>query len=53
MTAALFSLELAPARYHAIQGRLPMGVHAWRKHDQEFWGTQLDYAAYQISLQEP
>jgi hypothetical protein len=41
MTAALFSLELTPARYHAIQGRLPMGVHAWKKHDPEFWLGQL------------
>jgi len=37
MAAALFATELQPARYHAIQGRLPMGVHAWRKHDQAFW----------------
>jgi len=44
MTAALFSLELMPARYHAIQRRLPMGVHAWRKHDPGFWDTHLDYA---------
>ncbi len=41
MAAALFALELAPERYHAIQGRLPMGVHAWRKHNPAFWQEQL------------
>jgi hypothetical protein len=41
MTAALFSLELSPARYYAIQGRLPMGTHAWRKHDPDFWLRHL------------
>ena len=41
MTAALFATELQPERYHAILGRLPMGVHAWRKHNPAFWQSQL------------
>lgn len=42
MAAAQFALELQPERYHAIQGRLPMGVHAWRKHNPEFWRARLE-----------
>lgn len=41
MAAALFALELTPERYYAVQGRLPMGVHAWRKHNPGFWQAQL------------
>lgn len=41
ITAALFATELQPERYLAITGRLPMGVHAWRKHNPAFWQAQL------------
>jgi hypothetical protein len=41
MAAAQFSLELAPERYFAVQRRLPMGAHAWRKHNPAFWRAHL------------
>lgn len=42
ITASRFSLELAPAYYHAVNGgRLPMGGHAWFKHDVAFWKPLL------------
>jgi hypothetical protein len=42
ITASLFSLELRPAYYIEVNGgRLPMGGHAWWKHDPEFWRPLL------------
>lgn len=40
-TAARFSLELKPSYYTAVQGCLPMGTHAWWKHEPAFWRAQL------------
>jgi hypothetical protein len=37
LTAATFSLELAPDYYYNITGQEPMGVHAWWKYNPEFW----------------
>jgi Protein of unknown function (DUF5672) len=42
ITASRFSLELKPSYYVAVNGgRLPMGGHAWWKHDLEFWRALL------------
>ncbi len=42
ITASLFSLELKPSRYYAMNGnRLPMGGHAWSKYEPEFWRSLL------------
>jgi hypothetical protein len=42
MTASLFSLELNPSHYFALnQGKLPMGGHAWWKYEPEFWRPHL------------
>lgn len=41
MTAARFSLEMEPRRYHAIQGQAPMGGHAWWKYDPDYWIEHL------------
>lgn len=43
-TASLFSLELQPAYYYAVNGRLPMGCHAWWKHAPDFWRAHLPAA---------
>jgi hypothetical protein len=45
MVAAQFAWELLPESYHAMLGRLPMGVHAWRKHSPAFWRAQWPDAA--------
>lgn len=38
ITASRFSLELKPSHYVAVNGgKLPMGGHAWWKHETEFW----------------
>lgn len=38
VTASLFSMELRPDYYHAVNGgRLPMGGHAWWKSAPDFW----------------
>jgi hypothetical protein len=39
--ASLFSLELQPELYYAINQRAPMGGHAWRKYNQPFWTAML------------
>jgi hypothetical protein len=42
ITASRFSLELKPAHYVAVNGgKLPMGGHAWWKHDPDFWKRLL------------
>lgn len=42
VTASLFSMELNPAGYfHVNGGVLPMGGHAWWKHDMGFWKQAL------------
>lgn len=42
ITASLFSMELAPADYFQMNGGvLPMGGHAWWKHDVTFWKAVL------------
>jgi hypothetical protein len=42
MTAARFSLEKKPSYYYAVNGnKLPMGGHAWRKWEPEFWRKHL------------
>jgi hypothetical protein len=45
MTAARFSLEIDPRRYHAIHRAPPMGGHAWWKHDPGYWLEQLGPSA--------
>jgi hypothetical protein len=38
ITASLFALELKPAYYYEVNGRIPpMGGHAWWKYDVGFW----------------
>lgn len=38
ISASMFSLELQPSLYYAINGNcLPMGGHAWWKYDVSFW----------------
>lgn len=40
--ASRFSLELNPEHYMAINGgQLPMAVHAYEKHNPEFWRTYI------------
>lgn len=42
ITASRFSLELKPSYYFAVNGgKLPMGGHAWWKHEPEFWRNLL------------
>ena len=42
ITASLFSMELQPRYYfHVNGGVLPMGGHAWWKHDAAFWKRLL------------
>lgn len=41
MTAARFATELRPSFYYGVQGRLPMGTHAWWRHEPDFWRAQL------------
>lgn len=42
ITASLFSLELKPSFYYAVNGnRLPMGGHAWWKYEPAFWQALL------------
>lgn len=42
MTASLFSLELKPSFYYAVNGgRQPMGGHAWVRYEPEFWRNFL------------
>lgn len=42
ITASLFSMELQPADYLQMNGGvLPMGGHAWWKHDVAFWKALL------------
>jgi len=42
MTASRFSIELEPSYYYTINGgQLPMGAHAWWKHEPEFWRAQI------------
>lgn len=42
ITASLFSMELKPSFYYAVNGnRLPMGGHAWPKYEPEFWRNLL------------
>lgn len=42
ITASRFSLELTPSYYlHINGGHLPMGGHAWWKHEPEFWRALL------------
>ncbi len=42
ITASMFSLELDPSYYvHVNGGVLPMGGHAWWKHDRAFWDQLL------------
>ncbi len=45
ITASMFSLELKPSNYVAVNGgELPMGGHAWWKHEPEFWRKLLNDA---------
>ncbi|RZK29543.1 MAG: hypothetical protein EOO63_08840 [Hymenobacter sp.] len=38
--ALAFSFEVAPSRMYVLnQQKLPMGCHAWEKHEPEFWTT--------------
>jgi hypothetical protein len=42
ITASLFSMELKPSYYYAVNGmRLPMGGHAWPKYEPAFWARHL------------
>jgi hypothetical protein len=42
ITASLFSLELKPSYYMAVNGgKIPMGGHAWWKYEPEFWRKLL------------
>lgn len=42
ITASLFSLELKPSLYFAVNGnRPPMGGHAWWKYEPAFWQALL------------
>lgn len=42
ITASRFSLELSPSYYfHVNGGRMPMGGHAWWRHEPEFWQAYL------------
>jgi hypothetical protein len=42
ITASLFSIELKPSYYFAVNGgKLPMGGHAWWKHEPEVWRNFL------------
>lgn len=42
ITASLFSMEMRPSYYYAVNGkRLPMGGHAWWKYEPEFWRALL------------
>ena len=42
ITASRFALELKPSYYVAVNGgKLPMGGHAWWKHEPEFWRKLL------------
>ena len=42
ITASLFSVELKPSYYFAVNGgRLPMGTHAWWTYEPEFWLQHL------------
>ena len=42
ITASRFSLELKPSYYFKVNGgKLPMGGHAWWKHEPEFWRNLL------------
>lgn len=42
ITASLFSMELRPSYYYAVNGaRLPMGCHAWSKYEPAFWSQHV------------
>lgn len=42
IAAAAFSWELSPESFFVLSGgRLPMGVHGFRKHSADFWHTQI------------
>ncbi|MBI5920075.1 MAG: hypothetical protein HY847_00340 [Betaproteobacteria bacterium] len=42
ITASRFSLELRPSYYfHVNGGQMPMGGHAWWRHEPEFWQAYL------------
>jgi hypothetical protein len=36
-TAARFALEMHGPTYISFTGELPLGVHAWERHDREYW----------------
>lgn len=50
ITASLFSLELRPSYYYAINKKLPMGTHAWWKYEPEFWYSHLANLPIGVSL---
>ena len=42
ITASRFSMELGPTYYHHVNGgHMPMGGHAWWRHEPEFWTAHL------------
>jgi hypothetical protein len=42
MMASQFSVELDPEHYFELNGHvLPMGVHAWEKHNPDFWRAHM------------
>jgi hypothetical protein len=50
ITASRFSLELKPSYYVAVNGgKLPMGGHAWWKHEPEFWRKLLTDAPLPVA----
>ena len=56
ITASRFALELKPSYYVAVNGgKLPMGGHAWWKHEPEFWRKLLVNAPLPITqdIQSP
>lgn len=44
MVASRFSLELKPSYFYKLNGgNLPMGGHAWWKHEPEFWRAHVPF----------
>ncbi|MBK6937132.1 MAG: hypothetical protein IPH18_09810 [Chitinophagaceae bacterium] len=39
--AASFSIEKNPELAYLLNEKMPMGVHAWEKYGNEFWGKQI------------
>jgi len=51
ITASRFSLELKPSYYFKVNGgKLPMGGHAWWKHEPEFWRNHLEDAPLPLAI---